>query len=122
MKTHELKISPAYFVAVQKGTKRFEIRENDRGFKEGDILRLMEWDGETYTGRVVEAIVIYILYDFAAGLKQGYCIMSIEKFEDASDKKEICKNCGNAIKSNGWNFCPYCGHHYGDWTEGWRTT
>lgn len=78
MKIHELKILPEYFDAVRFGDKRFEIRKNDRNFLKGDILRLKEWDGEKYTGAELEVLVRYILYDFTGGLKDGYCIMSID--------------------------------------------
>lgn len=43
MKTHELKIWPEYFEAVKEGRKTFEVRENDRHFKEGDTVVLKEF-------------------------------------------------------------------------------
>lgn len=60
---HELKIWPEYFEAVKSGKKTFEIRKNDRNFKEGDILVLKEFvptEGE-YTGRSIEVVVTYVL-------------------------------------------------------------
>ena len=78
MKIHELKILPEYYDAVRCGDKRFEIRKNDRDFHRGDILRLKEWDGEKYTGEELDALVRYVLYDWAGGLQDGYCIMSID--------------------------------------------
>lgn len=42
---HELKILPAYFKAVENGSKTFEIRDNsDRGFQTGDMVLLKEYD------------------------------------------------------------------------------
>lgn len=75
---HELKILPEFFDAVVMREKTFEIRKNDRGFKVGDWLALKEWDGENYTGREVVRYVNYILYDWQAGLKDGYCIMNLK--------------------------------------------
>lgn len=78
MTIHELKILPEYFDAVRCGDKRFEIRKNDRNFLRGDILRLNEWDGEKYTGESIDVLVRYVLYDFRDGLKDDFCIMSID--------------------------------------------
>lgn len=56
---HHLKILPEYFEAVIDGRKTFEIRHDDRGFKEGDILCLNEWQCE-FTGRSIDVLVTYI--------------------------------------------------------------
>ncbi len=42
--THHLKTLPEYFQAVIAGTKPFEIRNNDRGFKPGDRVILEEFE------------------------------------------------------------------------------
>ena len=42
---HHLKTLPEYFQAVIDGTKPFEIRNNDRGFKPGDSVILEEFEG-----------------------------------------------------------------------------
>ena len=41
---HELKIWPQYYSRVADGSKTFEIRENDRGFQQGDSVLLREFD------------------------------------------------------------------------------
>jgi hypothetical protein len=76
---HELKCWPLFFGAVRRGVKTFEIRFNDRDFKEGDILRLCEWDPTTkkYTGRREERYVTYVLEDSSMGLKPGFIAMGI---------------------------------------------
>ena len=55
MKTIKKKIWPEYFDAVESGKKKFELRLNDFGVEEGDILLLEVWDTKTkeYTGRSI---------------------------------------------------------------------
>lgn len=72
-KVHELKIRPEYFEAVFMGTKTFEIRKNDRGFKVGDMLILKEWSG-SYTGKKLARKVTYIS-DYQQ--RPGYVVMAI---------------------------------------------
>lgn len=90
MRVHELKTWPKHFLHVYMGTKRFEVRNNDRDFQVGDLLHLREWEpslmygvdsGGEYTGRSCVAKVLYILTEdeeqpeFVA---DGWVIMSIE--------------------------------------------
>jgi hypothetical protein len=102
MKSHELKTWPESFSAILKGLKTFEIRNNDRNFKKGDILVLREFrpckrcggDGRymfdppsfdkcceephgDYTGRKLKRKVTYIL-DSHAGLDGDYVIMAVK--------------------------------------------
>lgn len=42
MNKHYLKTVQPYFDAIDQGLKTFEIRKNDRDFKVGDILVLLE--------------------------------------------------------------------------------
>lgn len=77
MKVHELKILPQYYEAVRSRQKTFELRKNDRDFKEGDLIVLREYDGEKYTGRkITEKPIKYVLKDCSEyGLEEGYCII-----------------------------------------------
>lgn len=43
---HELKIHPQYYCRVADGSKTFEVRNNDRGFQNGDTVILKEWNPE----------------------------------------------------------------------------
>ena len=80
MKIHELKTWSYYFCCVQNGSKKFEIRKNDRDFKPLDVLHLREWDNEKekYTGRSCLVRVDHIVQDEQFGLQSGYCVMSID--------------------------------------------
>ena len=75
--THILKIQPEYYEAVLAGTKRFEVRRDDRvpRYAVGDTLILEEFADGAYTGRDITVFVDYI-YRGALCL-DGYCIMSI---------------------------------------------
>jgi hypothetical protein len=77
-KLHELKTWPQYFQQVIDGVKTFEYRFNDRGFREGDDLLLLEYDPikKTYSGRHCIVSVTSVLRSFK-GIEDGYCIMSI---------------------------------------------
>jgi len=78
-KIHDLKIWPKYYNQILIGTKTFEVRKDDRNFKEGDELLLNEWNPETqdYTGRAITAIIVSKLEGGQFGIKQGYCVMGI---------------------------------------------
>jgi len=81
---HELKTWPEYFQVMVDGKKLFELRKNDRDFSAGDELLLKEYNCETkmYTGRILHKRIIYILQGPQSekfGLKEGYCIMGLEK-------------------------------------------
>ena len=67
MKTHHLKTWPSFFQDVRDGTKRFEVRKNDRDFATGDHLVLHEFKpdssrmlGGDYTGRTATAQVRFV--------------------------------------------------------------
>jgi len=62
--THELKTWPEYFEAIASGAKTFEIRENDRDFKVGDILVLEEYNDNSkkYTGRAEVRVITYVSF------------------------------------------------------------
>ena len=74
--THQLKTETQYYQAVEKGLKQFELRKNDRNFKVGDILILVEVVNEYATGRKLGLPPIkYILHGGKYGLEEGYCIL-----------------------------------------------
>ena len=76
-KQHELKIVASDYEDVISGKKSFELRKNDEGFKQGDILEMAEYTNGEETGRIIKAEVTYMLQEYA-GLAEGYCIMAIK--------------------------------------------
>ena len=80
MKIHYIKAWPEFFGPVKKKKKQFEMRKNDRDYKEGDILVLQEWNmgGTGYTGKECVRVVTFILTE-GFGLMGGYCCMSVRR-------------------------------------------
>lgn len=78
MREHRLKCVSPYFEAVREGKKRFEIRFDDRDFKQGDMLILQHYDAnfKKFLGFEVWREVEYIT-DFPAGLREGWVCMSL---------------------------------------------
>lgn len=85
---HVLKTDPEVFDAVWRGDKTYEIRYNDRGYKVGDTLLLMETRSTglemklgaplEYTGRNTETKVTHILAGPLYGLTEEWVILSID--------------------------------------------
>lgn len=94
-KEHLLKTWPEYFAVILSGEKTFELCKDDgRGFKVGDTLRLMEYDPATdhLTGRMVYKRVTYRLDGGAFGLEEGCCILglaSVEEFDSDTSRKAL---------------------------------
>lgn len=83
--THYLKIYPEFFSAVCTGVKRAELRKNDRDYRVGDTLHLMETPrGSCHqTG---EFINVKITHTADVGeWMPGYVLLSIER--EAMDRK-----------------------------------
>lgn len=88
MRKHPLKTVNPHFSNVWDGKKTFEVRKDDRGFRVGDYLNLIEYDptGQTNPNRFISAEVIHILAaaDFPDGVKDGYVVMSINVIAKAA--------------------------------------
>ncbi|WP_287486023.1 ParB/RepB/Spo0J family partition protein [Blautia sp.] len=76
-KVHRIRLAKMFFGDVASGKKPFELRKNDRDYKQGDILELAEYTNGEETGRIIKAEVTYMLQEYA-GLAEGYCVMAIK--------------------------------------------
>ncbi|EOE5651472.1 DUF3850 domain-containing protein [Cronobacter sakazakii] len=76
--THDLKIYAEYFSAVCTGVKRAELRKNDRDYRVGDTLHLLETPRGSCaaTGEYINAIITHIA-DVSEWMP-GYVLLSIE--------------------------------------------
>ena len=81
MTVHRLKCWPGPFGGVLEGSKRFEVRTDDRGFAVGDELVLEEWDQFTgkHTGRFCRVGVSWISRGPDWGLPKGMVVMSLTR-------------------------------------------
>ncbi len=81
---HDLKTWPEAFSLVWDGKKLFEIRINDRNFREGDTLVLREFDKNAgsvglYSGRIIHAEVTCIVRGW--GMPSNLVVMGIHVFD-----------------------------------------
>ena len=93
---HELKILPEYFKLVSEGKKNFEVRKDDRGYQENDILILKEWikpcteypEGH-YSGKELRKRITYILKGNPSyGLREKYVVLGIQGEFESSKRLE----------------------------------
>lgn len=77
--THDLKCWPPWFQDVLEGRKTFEVRRDDRGYREGDTLLLREWEPTTaaYTGRSLRTKVTYLVRA-VPGIPGDMVVMGVE--------------------------------------------
>ena len=86
-KCHEIKIAAMYYDDVVSGRKRFELRKNDRGYKVGDALKMLEFKDGKFTGRTIDAEIVYMLEEYT-GLQEDYCILGIELVTETDTKRD----------------------------------
>ena len=79
-KVHDVKLGTSFFEDVRVGRKNFELRKNDRNYKEGDLIVMHEYKDGAETGRSITKKIGYMLENFA-GLKEGYCILGLSEPE-----------------------------------------
>lgn len=75
--THQIKLVAEFFDDAAAGRKSFELRKNDRNYKEGDMLEMEEIKDGKKTGRKCSKRIVYMMENFE-GLENGYCILGCE--------------------------------------------
>jgi len=76
MKVHELKTINPFFQDVWDGKKDFEVRKNDRDFKVGDRLKLIEFG--LPPNRYILKDIKYILEGGQYGISDEYVIIGMQ--------------------------------------------
>lgn len=89
MVEHVVKCWPAYYDAIERGEKTFDVRRDDRGYQKGDTLRLQKYDpGHGYFKpaphyRVIETTrqITWILTGGQFGIEPGYVVLALSPAE-----------------------------------------
>lgn len=84
---HELKLQQPFFDDVFYNKKEFEVRKNDRNFKVGDRLKLVEFPSDK--PRFVLKDVKYILEGGQYGIENGYVVLGLKEIPNAQPLSEI---------------------------------
>jgi len=84
--THEIKAWPEYYAQIESGEMTFNIRNDDRGYSEGDILIISEFVPESrtyperkygdFTGRKLKRRINRVFRNIP-GLEYGYVAMTL---------------------------------------------
>jgi hypothetical protein len=79
MKKHIVKSHPKPFAQVWDGSKRHEIRINDRGYEQGDAIELREFNPHTkeYSGRSIDAVIGNCTHGGNFGLAADLCCFTL---------------------------------------------
>ena len=62
--THQIKLGAEFFDDAAAGRKSFELRKNDRNYKEGDMLEMEEIKDGKKTGRKCSKRIVYMMENF----------------------------------------------------------
>ena len=87
MKIHELKLQQPFFDDVFYNRKDLEVRKNDRDFKVGDRLKLIEFPSENT--RYVLKDIKYILEGGQYGIEKGYVILGLKDILNSNPILEL---------------------------------
>ena len=80
---HQIKILEQFADAVLDGSKNFEIRKNDRGYRKGDIVEFYPIYNDTKASMLSHPLrgrqfeITYVLQGW--GLQEGYCVFGIKE-------------------------------------------
>lgn len=89
MEIHELKLQQPFFNDVFYNRKDFEVRKNDRDFKVGDRLKLLEFPFANDKQKYVLKDIKYILQGGQHGIEAGYVILGLKDIPHSNPLKEI---------------------------------
>lgn len=124
---HVLKLEQPYFDLTWTGQKSYEVRLNDRKFKTGDTVELLEYDSKTdcYSGAVIYATIKSVCYlgNICGPIryqdKGKGAIVGLQLCDISTNWKFKCQTLLSGVKCNhsfqpslvvaGWETCTRCG-------------
>ena len=78
---HEIKLLETFAEAVLDGRKNFEVRENDRGYQRGDIVRFTVIDKAgnrvEHPLEIEQFVITYVLSGW--GIRDGFVVFGISR-------------------------------------------
>jgi ASC-1-like (ASCH) protein len=93
VKVHELKIDAEYYMAVQAGNKKVELRYNDRNYEVGDIIRLRNPDADN----ALDLLITHVL-QYEPALKDGWVAISFDVITPLDHRYSFMKDQLNVRK------------------------
>jgi len=76
--THEIKIHSTYANEHLRGVKDWELRKNDRDYKEDDFINFtVVTERNNPTGMTYKRKITNVFHGGVYGLQDGFCILSI---------------------------------------------
>lgn len=75
---HELKCESMFFADVVSGVKTFEVRKNDRDFRQGQRILLRESKNGVCLGQACLLEITYMLFGGQYGIDPDYVVMGIK--------------------------------------------
>lgn len=88
---HVLKIQDNYMLDLERGIKTFELRYNDRDYKEGEFIHFVRTNGEEFHDFEDNLYrITYVLKNVPEyGLREDHCILSIRHSDCWKFVKEV---------------------------------
>lgn len=85
MKVHNVKLHENYVEQVLSGEKNFEVRNNDRGYQKGDLLRFTVVEGslaiealrQPFKGKDYEITYVHS----GLGMDKGFVVLGIRPYK-----------------------------------------
>ncbi len=86
---HELKAWPPHYARLADGSKTFELRWNDRDYRAGDTLHIIEFnpESECYTGCSLKRRISYVM-EGQFGLEPGWVALGLAPETGCSNPRD----------------------------------